>query len=188
MHRSVRLPNPLIPRVVNPVRGRSGLRLAAKLLVIERWIPKCAFNQPPKGDSTMKVREGICCVIIAACLIPMTVAAQAGRMAEEPKPIDQSKLTPLTPEQLKKLQDVRPDSIVSICKNQQVPSGWVIVSEGSNAFCPGNFPNTWNIKQPGATETICKVSPMPSGYVIQGEGSHAFCPGRFPNTWHIRRL
>jgi len=108
----------------------------------------------------MKIREGFCWVVIAVCLLPMTVAAQG----------------------------VRPDNAVTICKNQPVPSGWVVVWEGSIASCTGNFPNAWDIKQPGATETICKVSPIPSGYVIQGELSFASCWGSYPNARDIRKL
>ena len=74
---------------------------------------------------------------------------------------------------------------LTICKNQAIPSGYVIIREGSRASCPGNFPNTWTITIPASTQTICKISPFPSGYVIIRESSSAGCPGNFPNTWII---
>ena len=126
--------------------------------------------------------------IVAIVLFSTSVSGEVVNMAEEAQKIDQSKLEPLTTEQMKKINEAAPLTTISICKNQQVPSGYVIISEGSNAFCPGRFPNTWDIKQPSQFETVCKVSPIPNNYVIQGEGSNAFCPGRFPNTWDIRRI
>lgn len=123
--------------------------------------------------------------IIGALAMPTLVAAQGAKMADEAKVIDQRSLAPLSEEQLKKMQMA---GDVSLCKNQQIPNGWVVIAEGSNASCPGNFPNTWTIRQPGPVESICKVSPIPAGYIIQGEASHGLCPGRFPNTWQIRRL
>jgi hypothetical protein len=63
-----------------------------------------------------------------------------------------------------------------------------LVGEGSSASCPGQFPNTWTIRQPSPVEIVCKVSPIPSGYVIQAEGNSGSCPGTFPNTWTIRRV
>lgn len=108
------------------------------------------------------------------------------RYADPSKPYSPEGLTPLTDEEKKKLE-IYPFDVV-ICKISQVPSGYVIVAEGSSVSCPGSFPNTWTIKLPSATEVVCKVSPVPSNYVIQGEGSSVSCPGSFPNTWTIRRV
>ena len=112
--------------------------------------------------------------------------AQAPRSADPPKLYSPDGLTPLPNDQLKRL-NAYPFDVV-ICKNNQIPSGYVIVGEGSSISCPGSFPNTWTIKPPGVTEVVCKVSPIPSNYVIQGEGSSISCPGSFPNTLSIRHV
>jgi hypothetical protein len=89
---------------------------------------------------------------------------------------------------LRRLASLPATASVVICKGQQIPSGYVIVAEGSSISCPGNFPNTWTIKQPALTETVCSVSPVPNGYVVVGTGSSISCPGNFPNTKTIRKV
>ena len=107
---------------------------------------------------------------------------------KKPVRLSQKQLSPLTDDQLAKLETVPAGEIVTICQGQAIPSGWVIVSQGSSINCPGNFPNTWNIKKPGATEVVCSVSPIPANYVIVGQGSSINCPGSFPNTETIRKV
>ncbi len=102
--------------------------------------------------------------------------------------LNQKGLSPLTEDQLAKLNAVSAGEIIAICKGQTIPNGWVIVSEGSSINCPGNFPNTWNIKKPGSQETVCSVSPIPPDYVVVGEGNNIYCPGSFPNAKIIRKV
>lgn len=113
--------------------------------------------------------------------------AQSDQWLEEAVTIDQSNLEPLTKEQIKNLEEVSP-LLVEICKNQRVPSGYVIVGENYHPNCPGRVYNAWVIKRPGVTEEVCKVSPIPSNYRKQGEFFDPNCPGRAPNTWRIRRI
>ena len=93
----------------------------------------------------------------------------------------------LSTEQFQKLESF-PAGKISICKDQQIPQGYVIVSQGSSIACPGSFPNIWNIKRPGSTEVVCNISPIPSDYVKIAEGSSIGCPGSFPNTWTIQKV
>jgi hypothetical protein len=123
----------------------------------------------------------------AACAISVPcVFAQVAQRDEPAKAYSPEGLAPLTNDQVERLKTYPFD--VVICKTNQIPAGYVIVAQGSSVSCPGSFPNTWTIKQPGATEVVCKVSPIPGNYVIQGEGSSVSCPGSFPNTWSIRRV
>ena len=96
--------------------------------------------------------------------------------------------TPLTEEELHRVESLPAGSSVVICKGQQIPTGYVIIAEGSSISCPGNFPNTWTIKKPAMTEVVCSVSPIPSGYVVIGTGSSISCPGNFPNTKTIKKV
>lgn len=125
-------------------------------------------------------------MIFALLALSTEVQAQDLKYAEPPSPYAPEGLIPLSDEQQKALEVYAFDTV--ICKVNAVPSGFVIVAEGSSVQCPGSFPNTWTIKRPGVTEVVCKVSPIPSSYVIQGEGSSVQCPGSFPNTWTIRRV
>lgn len=110
------------------------------------------------------------------------------KRAKKPKTLNQREMTPLTKDQLNRLEALPAGEIVGICKGQAIPSDMVIVGEGSSINCPGHFPNIWYIKRPGTTEVVCKVSPIPPDYVKVGEGSSISCPGSFPNTWTIRKV
>jgi hypothetical protein len=124
--------------------------------------------------------------LFVAALAISGAYAQAPREAEPAKPYSPEGLSPIPEDQIQRLRAFPFD--VVICKINQIPGGYVIIAEGSSVSCPGPFPNTWTIKQPGATEVVCKVSPIPSNYVVQGQGSSVSCPGSFPNTWTIRRV
>jgi hypothetical protein len=80
----------------------------------------------------------------------------------------------------------------TICTNQAVPSGYVILSAFGSYGCPYYSPsgmNAYNIAIPGTQEDVCSNSPIPSGYVIQGTNNGASCPGYSPsgrNMWIIK--
>lgn len=83
---------------------------------------------------------------------------------------------------------------VTICADQPVPYGGVILKMGRDMKCPDwsatGF-NTQTIKRPGASEEVCGNSPIPRGYVVEGEGLSWDCPGwtaTGKNTKKIRRF
>ena len=107
---------------------------------------------------------------------------------KKPRPLSQKGMSSLTADQIAKLGTAAAGEIIAICKTQDIPGGWVIVSEGSSINCSGKFPNTWNIKKPGAREVVCSVSPIPPDYAVAGQGDSVYCPGSFPNTKTIRKI
>ena len=59
------------------------------------------------------------------------------------------------------------EGVTSICIGQPIPAGYVIVGMTFVVGCGGfGEVNTWQIKQPGATEIVCLASPIPPRYVI----------------------
>ena len=81
----------------------------------------------------------------------------------------------------------------TICADQSVPRGLVVVKAGRDMKCPNwtatGF-NTFTVKRPGDTEEICASSPMPRGYVVTSEGLNWDCPNwtaTGTNTKKIRR-
>jgi hypothetical protein len=110
-------------------------------------------------------------------------------MSEAERPDQKKEGIPLSDAALKLLEELPVDSTIEICKNQQIPVGYVIVGQGINISCPPPLPNTWKIKRPGLTEIICSVSPIPANYVVTGTGFDAACPGvSFPNTKTIQQV
>ncbi len=85
-------------------------------------------------------------------------------------------------------------SPLTICSDQPLPRGAVIIKMGRDMKCPGwtatGF-NTQTIKRPGESEEICGNSPVPRGWVVESEGLSWDCPNWTAigkNTKKIRRF
>lgn len=83
---------------------------------------------------------------------------------------------------------------MSICANQKVPSGWVIIRYANSMDCPMWKPSTKNVKvirKPRASEKICSTSPVPSNYVVTGYANSMDCLSWKPSSKNqkiIKRL
>lgn len=104
----------------------------------------------------------------------------------QPLQVKQDALSSLPEDHCVALNAITPASTVIICKNQSIPSGFVIVGQTTNFSCSNQLDNAWIIKRPGQQETICKVSPMPEGYVIVGQTTNFGCSNALDNAWIIR--
>jgi hypothetical protein len=84
---------------------------------------------------------------------------------------------------------------ITICRDQQIPRGYVITKTGSDFNCPNWNAvnnNTYTIRRPSRTETtvMCSVQEIPRGYVIVGAQSNFGCPNWNAvsnNSYVIRR-
>jgi hypothetical protein len=86
-----------------------------------------------------------------------------------------------------------PSAPLTICADQPVPRGLVVLKGGRDMKCPNwtatGF-NTFTVARPGESEEICASSPMPHGYVVVSEGLSWDCPNwtaTGKNTKRIRR-
>jgi hypothetical protein len=69
--------------------------------------------------------------------------------------------------------------ITYICSNAVVPSGYVVVSSGTNYQCPGNAVYRWGIQPAYNGMIACLGSSYPSPYFITGEANDSsnYCTG-----------
>jgi ribosomal protein L36 len=74
-----------------------------------------------------------------------------------------------------------------ICKESEIPEGWVVVGECHSASCPGEGQNAWVVKRPGRRDVICDFSPVPDGYRRLHPTHSAGCPGEGENALVIVR-
>ena len=125
-------------------------------------------------------------VLSALVVTPLAGVAYQPDNLEDKYRINESELQPFPEEKLELLNEIEPQRTISICKNQRVPNGWVIIAESTNFSCPGRWDNQWTIKKPGRQENVCKASKIPSNYVIVAERTDFSCPGRWDNSWTIK--
>ena len=66
-----------------------------------------------------------------------------------------------------------------ICKNEEVPEGWVIIRETGSTAChsSGTAANAWTVIKPGIQTTVCDVSPIPSHCRFAYDAANPACPG-----------
>jgi hypothetical protein len=74
-----------------------------------------------------------------------------------------------------------------ICRNREVPEGWVVVGVYHNPACEGDADNALIIKKPGKTEVIWVESPLPAGYERIRPTHSDHYPGDGDNAIVIRR-
>jgi len=74
-----------------------------------------------------------------------------------------------------------------ICRDREVPDGWVVVGVYHNDACPGEGDNGLIIKRPGRREVTWRESPVPSGYATVRATRSESCPGEWDNAWLIER-
>ncbi len=89
--------------------------------------------------------------------------------------------------------DPEPSAPFTVCADQRVPRGLVILTASRDMKCPNwsaTDYNVYTVKRPGETEVICANSPVPNGYAVVSEGLSWNCPGwtaTGKNTKTIRR-
>lgn len=74
-----------------------------------------------------------------------------------------------------------------ICKERQIPEGWVVVGQTHSPACPGDGDNAWVVKRPGRLEVVWERSPLPQGYTRVRRTRSEHCPGDGDNAWTIER-
>jgi hypothetical protein len=74
-----------------------------------------------------------------------------------------------------------------ICRDREIPPGWVLVGHAHSLACPGEGDNALVIKRPGRLELVCEGSPVPEGYVRVRRTRSEHCPGEGDNAWLIQR-
>lgn len=94
----------------------------------------------------------------------------------------------LSDEQLAVCSNADESNTITICKDQQIPDGFVIIAQTTNFQCPSNLDNAWIIKRPGQRELVCAVSPIPPGYVITGRDTNFQCPSNLDNALRIQKV
>ncbi len=75
-----------------------------------------------------------------------------------------------------------------ICRDRQVPEGWVVVGVYRNDACSGDGDNALIIKRPSRREVIWASSPIPAGYAEVKTTHSEHCPGDGDNAVVIERL
>lgn len=100
---------------------------------------------------------------------------------------------PMPREEYREPEPQRREAPFTICADQPLPRGTVILQGGRDMKCANWSPTTWNtftVKRPEEEEEICSVSPLPRGYRVVSESTRWECPGWEPgrkNSQKIRR-
>jgi hypothetical protein len=74
-----------------------------------------------------------------------------------------------------------------VCRDREVPEGWVVVAVYHNPACPGDGDNALAIKRPGRRELVWAESPIPEGFMAIRTTRSQHCPGDGDNALLIER-